>query len=101
MEKDSRYLLAGPDEDHAALVFDFLRHNIPTPTLPDWKDEVFNALKENSYKWGRYATEPHHHAQAQAIPASIGNLTAWKVTATEETFDALVTRLIQAGQISF
>jgi hypothetical protein len=42
--KDFRYLLIDNGEDPATVLFEYLRRELPTPTIPEWKNDIYEAM---------------------------------------------------------
>jgi hypothetical protein len=99
LEKEHRYLICEPGQDAQSLVFEFLRKNIATPTLPEWKPAIYAELTK--YTGNRYYKPQTDWPTVTEIRSEIGELTAYKISVNEESYDALITRLIESGKISF
>ena len=57
LEKGHRYLLCEPGQDADSMIFDFLKRNIATPVLSEWKEPIISALEDNKQRQ-LYAIKP-------------------------------------------
>jgi len=101
LEKEFRFLLVAPGQDPATELFEFIRREVPTPMLPDWQAAITDNLFANWKRHEHDRTAPECKARARRIAPTIGERSAIQLRVTEETLDALVSRLVREGRIDF
>ena len=98
INKDYRFLLIEEGEEPETVLFEYLRREIPTPLIPEWKDDIYQAMLANGRTYRE--EDPSTKARIVELKTHVGTKRALKLRVTEEYFDALITKLYQAHDLA-
>lgn len=91
-----KLVLLGPDDDAATVVYNTVIREIPTPTLPEWAQTLYDHMLVTT----RSFYDRGHAAVRIFEGYPTGTRVAW-CRVTENQLDRLVSQLVREGEISW
>jgi len=98
-ESTERFVLVRPGENPAAVLYETIIKNVPSPTLPAWKEEIYSELKRRGQRSGYYGESADGTVRVIAgYPAETFVL---QVNLSEGALDEIVSHLVSTGVVSW